>query len=97
MRPDFQTLDEDAAELSSIADAVDPDLSGLKAAGGKLITPEALPGLLEEIRNRRDQRQITVETRWQLGKGVTDAWLVLLLLTGLFSTEWFLRKRWGLV
>jgi len=67
------------------------------AAGGKLITPEALPGLLEEIRNRRDQRQITVETRWQLGTGTTDAWLILLLLTGLFSAEWFLRKKWGLV
>ena len=34
---DFETFERDSARLASIADATDTDLSGLKAAGGKLI------------------------------------------------------------
>jgi len=34
---DFTTFEQDAARLRSVADAVDPNLTGFKAAGGKLI------------------------------------------------------------
>jgi len=37
------------------------------------------------------------QTRWKLGATAWDAWLVLLLLAALLTSEWFLRKRWGLV
>jgi len=34
---DFSGFERDVAQLSSVADATDPDLSGLKASGGKLL------------------------------------------------------------
>ena len=38
-----------------------------------------------------------VQTKWQLADTAPDAWALLLLFVGLLTTEWILRKKWGLV
>ena len=61
-------------------------------AGGRLLAPEELPRLLEELAQREpEQKQEIVSkfTPW-------DTWPFLLLVVGLMSTEWWLRRRWGM-
>lgn len=82
-------LDNPAAEPTLLA-----SLANLTAeAGGMGIAPEELPRLLEELESRTDEfeEEITQETT------LWDTWPVLLGIVGLLSTEWYLRKRWGLV
>jgi hypothetical protein len=38
-----------------------------------------------------------VPQRWQLGSTSVDGSLFLLLFATLMTTEWWLRKKWGLV
>jgi hypothetical protein len=66
-------------------------------AGGRLIAPEQLPGLIEQLRDRPPEMDIEIQTKWQLGDTPRDAWTFLLLLVGLLTAEWALRKKWGLV
>ena len=98
-RADFQVLDEDL-ELSN--PAADPDqlrrLARLTADfDGRFLLPEELPDVLEQIRQRPPEVKVEVQSKWQLGSTPLDAWLLLLLLTGLLGGEWALRKKWGLV
>ena len=67
------------------------------AAGGKAIAPEQLASILDDIKANPPQDEIETQSKWQLGDTVADAWTYFLLLVALLSTEWFLRKRWGLV
>src|SRR5690606_6801964 len=76
-------LSQTAANPSTLARLAEQT----KAAGGKLIVPEQLDELLKEIRNRRDEREITIQTQRRLGDGYAEAWLILLLLTAVLSTE----------
>lgn len=62
-------------------------------SGGAGLAPEELPDLLEKLKERADEFEeeiVETVTLW-------DSWPVLLTFAGLLSTEWFLRKRWGLV
>ena len=98
-RANFQVLDRDV-ELSNPAANYNlmARLAGLtKEAGGSPVAPEQLPELLREIRRRRPDLRIEVQSRWQLADTALDAWLFLLVFLGLVTTEWALRKRWGLV
>jgi hypothetical protein len=95
----FQVLDRDL-ELEN--PAADHDLLArlalqTKEAGGRLVSAEELPQLLRDIKERRHESEIDVESKWQLGDTDLDAWLFLLALIGTLSAEWFLRKKWGLV
>jgi hypothetical protein len=56
-----------------------------------------LPALFEEIRDRPPAMDIEVQTKWQLADTPQDAWAVFLLFVTILTTEWFLRKKWGLV
>jgi hypothetical protein len=53
--------------------------------------------LLEEIRDQPPELEIEVQTKWQLADTGADAWSFFLVLVALLTTEWTLRKRWGLV
>ena len=68
-----------------------------KEAGGEPVAPEQLPALMEKFKERRDELEIDVEAKWQLGDTAVDSWMLLLLLVGFLTGEWFLRKKWGLV
>ena len=82
-------LDQPAAEpmlLSSLANLT-------AEAGGEGLAPEELPDLLERLKARAEEFEeeiVETVTLW-------DRWPTLIAFVGLLSTEWFLRKRWGLV
>ena len=82
-------LDQPAAEPMLLA-----SLANLTAeAGGAGLAPEELPDLLERLKARAEEFEeeiVETVTLW-------DRWPTLLAFVGLLSTEWFLRKRWGLV
>jgi hypothetical protein len=61
--------------------------------GGKSLAPEQLPALLEELKKVPEQLQIETLTKQPLW----DQWPLFVLLVVLLGSEWFLRKRWGLV
>ena len=73
-------------------------LAGLtQDAGGKVLAPEQLADQLRTIKKETRRRESEEQTVWQLSDTLPDAWLLLLLLTALLTTEWALRKKWGLV
>jgi uncharacterized membrane protein len=97
-RAEFVVYDRDV-ELST--PAADPDLMASLAAwtaqeGGRALAPEDLAAVLKKLGQRAMEYEVR-QTRWKLGATAWDAWLVLLLLAALLTSEWFLRKRWGLV
>ena len=52
---------------------------------------------MKKLKERRDELEIDVQAKWQLGDTALDSWMMLLMLVGLLTGEWFLRKKWGLV
>ena len=62
-------------------------------AGGKALAPEELPALIREIKNR----PLESEVQTQIKQTPWDTWPFMLLFISLMCTEWFLRKKWGLV
>lgn len=60
--------------------------------GGTLLKSEELDGWVARLTERKfgDLTQVKVVALW-------DNWWALLAFVGLLSTEWMLRKRWGLV
>ena len=64
-----------------------------EAAGGRLLAPEELPSLLEELADRPVEQMVereVKETPW-------DSWPFFALFIGVLSVDWYLRKKWGLV
>ncbi len=64
-----------------------------EAAGGRLLAPEELPALLDELAERPIEQMVereVKETPW-------DSWPFFLLFIGVLSADWYLRKKWGLV
>lgn len=98
-RGEFMVFDRDVELSSSAADH--EQLARLAATtsefGGRVVAPEQLSSLLEDIRDRPPEMEIEVQTKWQLADTARDAWAVFLLFIALLTTEWFLRKKWGLV
>jgi len=94
----FLVYDRDI-ELST--PAADPDLMAALAGwtrqeGGRALAPEELPKLLGELARRPPDYEVR-QKRWKLAGTPADAWLMLLVMTSVLTTEWFLRKKWGLV
>ncbi|QEG33355.1 hypothetical protein [Bythopirellula goksoeyrii] len=82
-------LDQPAAEPTFMA-----SLANLTSdVGGAGLAPEELPDLLERLQDRFEEFEEEVSTQ----KSLWDSWPMLTALVGLLGTEWFLRKRWGLV
>ena len=76
--------------------AEEPVVAEHGVEGGRSVAPEELPKLLGELARRPPEYEVR-QTRWKLAGTAADAWLFLLVLTSLLTSEWFLRKRWGLV
>jgi len=98
-RGEFLVFDRDV-ELSTPA-ADHDQLARLAATtkpfGGRVVAPEQVPALLEDIRDRPPEMDIEVQTKWQLADTGRDAWSLLLLFVAILTAEWFCRKKWGLV
>lgn len=62
-------------------------------SGGQSHAPEELPSVLKRFLEDTDRLEVAVETR----RTLWDTWPFFLLLVTVLGTEWFLRKRWGLV
>jgi uncharacterized membrane protein len=82
-------LDQPAAEPTMLA-----NLAKMTAeSGGAGLAPEELPDLLDKLKAQAqefDEEIVETITLW-------DRWPPLIVFVGLLSTEWYLRKRWGLV
>ena len=65
--------------------------------GGEVVTPEELPEALQKIIDKASQEQVEVQISWQLGATTSSAWFLLTLISLLFTSDWVLRKKWGLV
>ena len=94
-RARFIVLDQDLELLNSAADpSLMASLAEMTAeAGGRRIAPEELSDLLREIQAKPKDFEEEVQqrvTHW-------DQWYFFLMLVGVLSGEWFLRKRWRLV
>lgn len=97
-KAEFLVYDRDV-EMSS--PAADPDLMAALAAwtraeGGRAVAPEELPKLLAELASKEPEFEVR-QTRWRIAGTPADAWCLLLVLATTLGSEWFLRKRWGLV
>lgn len=79
-------LDNPAADPASLA-------SLAAMTGGRSVPPEQLPLLLRELQEKARQADVASETKQSLW----DNWGVLATFVALLVTEWYLRKRWGLV
>ena len=98
-RASFQVLDRDVELSDPAADHAQMErLANLtKGAGGRSVAPEQLVDLLREIKSQRHELEVEVQSKWQLGDTSMDAWLFFVCVVGLITTEWVLRKQWGLV
>jgi uncharacterized membrane protein len=82
-------LDRPAAEPSLMAQLAEMTA----AAGGKALAPEELPTLLATLAAeppKLHEEVVAKTTYW-------DTWPFFLVFVALLGTEWYLRKRWGLV
>jgi len=61
--------------------------------GGQSLAPEQLPDLIKRLTEQTSILEIQQETK----KTFWDTWPFFLMIVGLLSLEWYLRKRWGLV
>jgi hypothetical protein len=97
-RAEFMVFDQDV-ELSNAA-ADHEHLARLAAItkdfGGRVVPPEELDALLKEIASTPPEMEVR-QQKWRLGDSPFDAWTWLIAFAGLLGTEWWLRKRWGMV
>jgi len=82
-------LDQPAAEPTLLASLA--NLTG--DAGGQGLAPEEFPDLLNQLKSRTTEFEEEIRQQQTLW----DTWPVFLMLVGLLGSEWYLRKRWGLV
>ena len=63
-----------------------------EASGGRALALEELPGFLAELASQppTQKQEITSKTT------LWDKWPLLIALVGLMSTEWWLRRQWGM-
>jgi uncharacterized membrane protein len=64
-----------------------------KTAGGEALVPEELSNLCKRLKEQTKDLEVPTETK----ETPWDKPSFFLLVVGLLGTEWFLRKKWGLV
>ena len=66
-------------------------------AGGRLLAPEELKDVLDELKDQQLEDEVAYQSKWQLADSTEDAGIYFGFLVFLLVMEWFLRKLWGLV
>ena len=61
--------------------------------GGRTLAAEEFPQLLREL----EQQPLDLDVTTWKRTNYWDTWPFFLLFVALISTEWYVRKRWGLV
>jgi uncharacterized membrane protein len=97
-RAEFFVFDQDVEMSNPVADHEHFARLSLatKDFGGRPVPVEELSQLLSELAHRpadEEEHQI----KWRFGDEPWSAWLCLSLLACLLGSEWWLRKKWGLV
>ncbi|MDG2223126.1 MAG: glutamine amidotransferase [Rubripirellula sp.] len=94
----FQVIDESRELATPMADPVYlRQLAELTADhGGGAFTPDEVDQLIETIQQRRQRAETPVVEKHRLGDGPISGWMLFLLFAGALSTEWYLRRQWGL-
>ncbi len=94
----FQVVDESRELSQPLADPVYlSQLADLTADhGGASFMPEKIDELITTIQNRRSMAETPVIEKFRLGDGPFTGWLLFGIFAGALSTEWFLRRQWGL-
>jgi uncharacterized membrane protein len=88
----FLVLDQDLELDNASADAT--LLENLASiTGGESLTPEELPAAIRRLAEKTEELEVRTETKQSLW----DSWTAFLLIVFLLGSEWYLRKRWGLV
>ena len=64
--------------------------------GGKSYRPEDVSELCKLIRENHAQSKISVTSVFRLGEDPISGWVMFVLFTVAMTTEWILRRRWGL-
>jgi len=90
----FELIERDLETQRILADAAQMDRLALQT-GGESITLDGLPTLLEKLARTCQPTPVKRTTSRNLLS--TWRWPTAVLLLALLSTEWFLRKKWGLV
>ena len=91
-RSRFLVFEQDLELDNAAADA--SVLESLAAmTGGRSLVPEELSNLIKQMTEDTESLEVRTETK----KPLWDTWGFFVLLVGLLATEWYLRKRWGLV
>ena len=91
-RARFLVFEQDLELDNAAADAT--VLESLAAmSGGRPLVAEELSDLIQRMTEDTEGLEVRSETK----KTLWDTWGFLLLVVGLLGTEWYLRKRWGLV
>ena len=62
-----------------------------------MVEPPEFDDLLREFAEYSPKMKIDVPLKWQLGDTPYDALTYVLVFVGLITTEWYLRKKWGMV
>lgn len=94
----FQVVDESRELAQPMADPIYlRQLAELTVEqGGAAFEPDEIDELIDTIRKRRRQAETPVVEKFRLGDGPLSGWILFALFAGTLSTEWFLRRQWGL-
>ena len=90
-------LDLELNDPAANPSLMDQMASTTSESGGRSLAAEELPALLKEIKSNLDELKIEIQTTKQMADSGWDAWLFFGCVVTLLGSEWFLRKKWGLV
>jgi len=98
-RAQFMVVDEDLELADPAANPQQMEmLAGLTSeVGGRVVSPEEVPNLLDQLENQPVATVIQQRSKWQLADTAWDASGYFVVLVSLLASEWFLRKKWGMV
>jgi len=91
-RARFLVLDQDLELDNPVADASMLENLAIMT-GGEALVAEELPRTLERLSHQTESLEVQIEVK----RTFWDTWPFFLLLVAVLGTEWYLRKRWGLV
>lgn len=95
----FQTIDESRELARPIADPVYlRQLATLTTDhGGAAFNPDEIDLLIDTIKQRRHKAETPIVEKHRLGDGPISGWILFTVFAIAISSEWFLRRKWGLV
>ncbi len=94
----FQVIDDSREMAQPMADPVYlRQLAELTARhGGAAFTADEIETLINTIKLRRRQAETPIVEKSRLGDDPITGWILFGWFAAAISTEWFLRRRWGL-